>query len=131
MKLDEVRKVLEEKCLTQTEENVYTYDNVEFLIKNINGYSMIIKTKMVEVEETNRKSLGLFDDCLLFYSNGRNFNISLNAIEKLTYVEWEKPKEEEPITIEPTADKLYELIKPFIIKVAKDIYKGIKNDTKN
>ena len=30
----EIRKVLEEKCLTQAEKNVYTYDNVEFMVKS-------------------------------------------------------------------------------------------------
>ena len=125
MKLE---KILEEKCLNHTEENVYIYDNVEFLIKNEGGYSMVIRAKGIEVKP-NTMSYGLLDDYLVFYSNERNFTISLKSIEDLTYVEWNKPKEEEPITIEQKLDKFYEeLIKSFIVKVAKDIYKEIKND---
>lgn len=127
MTIGEIRKVLEQKC-THIEENVYTYDNVEFLIKNEGGYSMVIRAKGIEVKP-NAMSYGLLDDYLVFYSNERNFTISLKSIEDLTYVEWNKPKEEEPITMEQKLDKFYEeLIKPFIIKVVKDIYKEIKND---
>lgn len=127
MTIGEIRKVLEQKC-THIEENVYIYDNVEFLIKNEEGYSMVIRVKGIEVK-LNTMSYGLLDDYLVFYSNERNFTISLKSIEGLTYVEWDKPKEEEPITIEQKLDNFYnELIKPFIVKVAKDIYKEIKND---
>lgn len=127
MTIGEIRKVLEQKC-THIEENVYIYDNVEFLIKNEGGYSMVIRANGIEVK-SNTMSYGLLDDYLVFYSNDRNFTISLKSIEGLTYVEWDKPKEEEPITMEQKLDKYYEeLIKPFMIKVAKDIYKEIKND---
>lgn len=125
MTIGEIKKVLEQKC-THIEENVYIYDNVEFLIKNEGGYSMVIRAKGIEVKP-NAMSYGLLDDYLVFYSNERNFTISLKSIEDLTYVEWDKPKEEEPITMEQKLDKFYEeLIKPFIIKVVKDIYKEIK-----
>ena len=127
MTIGEIKKVLEQKC-THIEENVYIYDNVEFLIKNEGGYSMVIRAKGIEVKP-NAMSYGLLDDYLVFYSDERNFTISLKSIEDLNYVEWDKPKEEEPITMEQTLDKFYEeLIKPFIVKVAKDIYKEIKND---
>lgn len=126
MTIGEIRKVLEQKC-THIEENVYIYDNVEFLIKNEKGYSMVIKVKGIEVKLSTM--YGLLDDYLVFYSNERNFTISLKSIEDLTYVEWGKPKEEEPITMEQKLDKFYEeIIKPFMIKVAKDIYKEIKGD---
>lgn len=125
MTIGEIRKVLGQKC-THIEENVYIYDNVEFLIKNEKGYSMVIKVKGIEVK-LSTMSYGLLDDYLVFYSNERNFTISLKSIEDLTYVEWNKPKEEEPITMEQKLDKFYkDLIKPFMIKVVKDIYKEIK-----
>lgn len=132
MTTNEIRKVLEEKCLTQTEKNVYTYDNVEFMVKSYGD--RIVKADKVEIKKKYLNACidhpNNYGEYVVFYFNGEKiYEINIYEIVNLTYVEWEKPKEEEPITIEQKLDKFYEeLIKPFMIRLVKDIYKEIKND---
>lgn len=135
MTLDEIRKVLEEKCVTQTKKNVYTYDNVEFMVKSFG--EKIVKADKVEIKEKYLNACinhpNNYVEYVVFYFNGEKIcEISIYEIVNLSYINLNVDKElskEEPNTIEQTLDKFYEeLIKPFIIKVAKDIYKEIKGD---
>lgn len=130
MTIGEIKKVLEEKCVTHTEENVYTYNNVEFMIKSFG--ERMVKADKVEFELRNLvrvdplNNLGKY--VIFYFNNEKIYEISIYNIINLSYVE-KKLNKEEPITIEHKLDKFYEeLIKPFIVKVAKDIYKEIKND---
>ena len=132
MTLDEIRKVLEEKCLTNIKGNVYTYNNIEFMVESYGN--RIVKVDKVEIK---RKYLNAcidhvnnYGEYVVFYFNGgKIYEVNIYDIVNLSYAEYDNSKKEEPITIEQTLDKFYEeLIKPFIIRVAKDIYKEIKND---
>lgn len=130
MTLDEIRKVLEEKCLAHTEENIYTYDNVKFMVESY--AKKIVKADKVEIEVKNLISVDPLDYlgkyAIFYFNDEKVYEINIYNLLNLSYVE-KKVNKEEPITIEQTLDKFYEeLIKPFIIRVAKDIYKEIKND---
>ena len=130
MTLKEVETFLKEKCLNHTEENIYTYDNVEFMIKSYGD--KIVKADKVELNVRNLVRVDPLDNLgkyVIFYFNDEKvYEINIYNIVNLSYVE-KKLNKEEPITMEQKLDKFYEeLIKPFIIKVAKDIYKEIKND---
>ena len=130
MTIGEIRKVLEEKCLNHTEENVYTYDNVEFMVKSYGD--KIVKADKVELKVRNIVRVDPLDNLgkyVIFYFNDEKvYEINIYNIVNLSYVE-KKLNKEEPITMEQKLDKFYEeLIKPFMIKVVKDIYKEIKNE---
>ena len=69
MTLDEIRKVLEEKCLNHTE-NIYTYDNVEFMVKSYGD--KIVKADKVELKVRNIVRVDLLDNLgkyVIFYFN--------------------------------------------------------------
>lgn len=133
MTLREIRKVLEEKSLTQTEKNVYTYDNVEFMVKSFG--EKIVKADKVEIKEKYLNACinhpNNYVEYVVFYFNGEKiYEISIYDILNLSYINLNVDEElSKKSTIEQKLDNFYnELIKPFIVKVAKDIYKEIKND---
>lgn len=133
MTTNEIRKVLEEKCLTQTKKNVYTYDNVEFMVKSYGD--KIVKADKVEIKRKYLNAcidpINNYGEYVVFYFNGEKiYEVNIYDIINLSYINLNVDKElsKEDITNE-ILDKFYEeLIKPFIVKVAKDIYKEIKND---
>lgn len=132
MTLDKIRKVLEEKCLASAGGIMYTFNDKEIVFKTIYGIIEILNVQKIIIEEYNWSN-----NCgyLTFYHGNKwKYSISSSNIESISYVEYvegnkiklEAPHEE---TKEEISNKFYEeLIKPFIIKVAKDIYKEIKND---
>lgn len=132
MTLKEVETFLKEKCVSYTIDT-YNYINAEIAIKDLNDCTSLIMVDKIGIrfmEFPRSDCLGMNKYIMLdFYLyNSVITSMNISKIKALTYVEWDNSKKEEPITIEQTADKLYELIKPFIVKVAKDIYKEIKGD---
>lgn len=134
MTLEEVEVFLKEKCVSYTIDR-YIYDNVEIGIKDLNGCTSLKKVDKIEIRfmefPKNDCCLGMYKYTMLdFYLSNRLISsMDISKIKALIYVEWDNSKKEESITIEQKLDKFYEeLIKPFIVKVAKDIYKEIKND---
>lgn len=130
MTLEEIETFLKEKGVNYGK-NTYIYDNAEIVIKDLDGCTSLMTVDKIEIKFLTVENIAFFrmeeyTQLDLYLSNHIIAVMDISKIKALTYVEWEKPKEEEPITIEQTADKLYELIKPFIVKVAKDIYKEIK-----
>ena len=130
MTLKEVETFLKEKCVSYTT-NIYNYINAEIAIKDLNEYTSLIMVDKIGIrfmEYQRSDCLGMNKYIMLdFYLyNSTISSMDISKIKALAYVEWNKPKEEEPITMEQKLDKFYEeLIKPFLIKVVKDIYKEI------
>lgn len=133
MTLKEVETFLKEKGVNYGK-NTYIYDNAEIVIKDLDGCTSLmtvdkIEIKFLAVENIAFLRMEEYTQLDLYLSNRIIGVMDISKIKALTYVEWDNSKEEEPNTIEQTLDKFYEeLIKPFIIKVAKDIYKEINND---
>lgn len=133
MTLKEVETFLKEKCVSYTT-NTYNYINAEIAIKDLNECTSLIMMDKIGIrfmEFPRSDCLGMNKYIMLdFYLyNSTISSMDISKIKALAYVEWNKPKEEEPITMEQKLDKFYkDLIKPFMIKVVKDIYKEIKND---
>ena len=133
MTLGEIKKVLEEKCLTNTKKDVYTYNNIEFMVKSFG--EKIVKADKVEIKRIYLNAcidlLNNYGEYVVFYFNGEKiYEINIYEIVNLSYINLNVDEElSKESTIEQKLDKFYEeLIKPFIVKVAKDIYKEIKND---
>lgn len=131
MTLKEVETFLKEKCVSYTT-NTYNYINAEIVIKDLNECTSLIMVDKIGIrfmEFPRNDCLGMNKYIMLdFYLyNSAISSMDISKIKALAYVEWGKPKGEEPITMEQKLDKFYEeLIKPFMIKVVKDIYKEIK-----
>lgn len=132
MTLEEIETFLKEKGVNY-EKNTYIYDNAEIVIKDLDGCTSLMTVDKIEIKFLTVENIAFlrteeYTQLDLYLSNHIIAVMDISKIKALTYVEWGNSKKEEPITIEQTADKLYELIKPFIVKVAKDIYKEIKGD---
>lgn len=132
MTLEEIETFLKEKGVNY-EKNTYIYDNAEIVIKDLDGCTSLMTVDKIEIKFLTVENIAFlrteeYTQLDLYLSNHIIAVMDISKIKALTYVEWDNSKKEEPITIEQTADKLYELIKPFIVKVAKDIYKEIKGD---
>ena len=123
MTLEEIRKVLEEKCLASTDGTMYSFNNVEIIFKTTYAITEILNTQKIIIEKYSWSN-----NCgyLTFYHGNKwKYSISSSDIESISYVEGDKFKIEE--TKEEISNKFYDkIIKPFIVKVAKDIYKEIK-----
>ena len=126
MTLKEVETFLKEKCVSYTT-NTYNYINAEIAIKDLNECTSLIMVDKIGI----RFIEFLRSDCLemnkyimldFYLYNSTISSMDISKIKALAYVEWNKPKEEEPITMEQKLDKFYkDLIKPFMIRVVKDI----------
>lgn len=133
MTLEEIETFLKEKGVNY-EKNTYIYDNAEIVIKDLDGCTSLMTVDKIEIKFLTVENIAFlrteeYTQLDLYLSNHIIAVMDISKIKALTYVEWDNSKKEEPITIEHKLDKFYEeLIKPFIVKVAKDIYKEIKND---
>lgn len=132
MTLDEIRKVLEEKCLASTDGTMYSFNNVEIVFKTTHATTVMLNTQKIIIE---KYSWSNNDGNLLFYHGNKwKYNISSCNIESILYLEDDKIKIEEPHkeTKEEISNKFYDkIIKPLIGKIIKDITQTIKEEIKN
>lgn len=132
MTLGEIRKVLEEKCLTSTDGTMYSFNNVEIVFKTTYAITEILNTQKIIIEKYSWSN-----NCgyLTFYHGNKwKYSISSSDIESIFYLEDDKIKIEEPHeeTKEEISNKFYDkIIKPLIGKIIKDITQTIKEEIKN